>query len=60
MGPLTLRRLVWRLGAAFTLLALMSWPAFAEGRASRLDRVLAARAGTQRHVARHRARAGWF
>ena len=44
MGPLTMSRLVG-IAAAFTLLALMSWPAFAEGRASRLDRVLSERAG---------------
>ena len=57
MGPLTLRRLVG-VGAAFTLLALMSWPAFAEGHASRLDRVLAERAGrsgTSRVIVRGQA-----
>ena len=57
MGPLTLRR-VAGIAAAVTLLALMSWPAFADSRASRLDRVLserAGRAGTSRVIVRGQA-----
>ena len=57
MGPLTMRRLAG-IAAAFTLLALISWPAFAEGRASRLDRVLSERAGrvgTSRVIVRGQA-----
>ena len=59
MGPLTLRR-VAGIAAAVTLLALMSWPVFADSRASRLDRVLserAGRAGTSRVIVRGPARA---
>ena len=45
MGLLTWRRVVG-IAATIALLALISFPAFAEGRGPRMDRALAARLGT--------------
>ena len=45
MGPLTWRRVVG-IAATIALLALISFPAFAEGRGPRMDRALAARIGS--------------